>query len=169
MTIPELREIAVRASPFDILRVIAPEKANAVSVILRQVSEVADYVQSLCGHLAASEALEPAHEVICRLLRTGADFGRANRSNPIHLATAAVASLCHTPDVDGMLAKTSSQNAKSARRRNQPSRRNRFLAPGCCFAFQRGNCERSSCPYRHECASCNSSDHGSYSCTRSTS
>ena len=170
LTIPELREIAVRASPFDILRVIAPEKATAVSAILQQISAVADYVQSLCGHLAASEALEPAHEVVCRLLRTGADFGRANSSNPIHLATAAVAPLCHTPDVDGVLAKTSSQNSRPARRRNRPFRRSSLLTPGSCFAFQRGRpCERTPCLYRHECASCDSPNHGSFACTRTTS
>ena len=171
LTIPELRAIAVRASPFDILRVISPVKAAALTASLRQISAVAEYVQSLCGHMAANEALEPPHEVICKLLRTGADFERANTSNPIHLATAAVASLCHTPDVDGVLAKSTSQGSRQTRRRNTNTRatqRDHRLPLGFCFEFQRaGACtSRSSCSYRHECATCESTAHGSYSCTR---
>ena len=163
----------MRASPFDILRVISPVKAAALSLSLRQISAVADYVQSLCGYLAANEALEPAHEVICKLLRTGADFERANVSNPIHLATAAVASLCHTPDVDGVIAKSSAQGSRPAKRRNlnnRPIQRNPRLPIGSCFEFQRtGACSRDSCGFRHECATCDSTTHGSYSCTRAVS
>ena len=174
LTIPELRAIAVRASPFDILRLISPEKAAALASSFRQISALADYVQSLCGYLAANEALEPAHEVICKLLRTGADFERANASNPIHLATAAVASLCHTPDVDGVIAKASTQGSRSARRRNSNTRstqRDPRLPVGSCYDFQRtGSCPaRSNCGYHHVCATCESHAHGSFSCTRPAS
>ena len=125
LTIPELRSIAVLASPIDVLRVISPEKAAALTATLGQISAFSDYVQSLCGYLAANEALEPAHAVICKLLRTGADFEHAGRSNPINLATAAIASLCHSPDVDGVLGKTTAPSSKPAQRgtwKNSPSR-----------------------------------------------
>ena len=75
------------------LRVLAPEKAGFLEATLRQISALADYVQSLCSHLAANEALEPAHAVICKLLRTGADFEGAVASSPIHVASAAMAPL----------------------------------------------------------------------------
>ena len=167
LTIPELRSIAVRASPFDLLRVITPEKAATLTATLHHISALSDYVQSLCGYLAANEALEPAHEVICRLLRTGADFERANRSNPIHVATAAVASLCHTQDVDGVLEKATTQSSKPFQRRNSKtaSLRDARFPQGFCFNFQRGNCPRSRCSFRHACGICKSSDHGSLVCT----
>ena len=109
-TIPALRAIAALASPYDILRVLAPDKAAVVASSLRQISALSDYVQSLCGYLAGNEALEPAHEVICKLLRTGANFERANMTNPIHVAAAAIAPLCPHPDVDGTLNKKRPSN-----------------------------------------------------------
>ena len=74
LTIPTLRSIAALASPHDILRVLAPERAEALDASLKGILALADYVQTLCGHLAANEALEPAHDVVCRILRTGANF-----------------------------------------------------------------------------------------------
>ena len=96
LTIPALRAIATLASPIDILRIISPQKAAALTSTVKQIISLADYVQSVCGHLAANEALEPAHSVICQVLRTGANFERANTTNLIHLAEAAIAPLCHT-------------------------------------------------------------------------
>ena len=95
-TIPALRSVAALASPYDVLRIIAPEKAVLFDSTLNQISALADYVQSLCGYLAANEALEPAHAVICKLLRTGADFERAAVSSSIHVDAAAMALLCLT-------------------------------------------------------------------------
>ena len=161
LTIPALRSIAVLAPPLDILRVISPEKAAALTATLGQISALADYVQSLCGHLAANEALEPAHAVICRLLRTGADFERAAVTNPIHLATAAVAPLCHTPDVDGVLGKSSTPKTPTARR--SPSGGAPYPR-GYCFAFQRGNCARVLCSFRHACTNYRVPGHGRDAC-----
>ena len=151
-TIPALRTIAAQASPHDVLRIIAPEKAAAVESALRQISAMSDYVQSLCGYLAGNEALEPAHEVICKLLRTGANFEWATAANPIHVAAAAIAPSCPQPDVDGVLQKT-------------PARRN--SAPmGYCFQFQSGRCTSRSCRYKHQCAKCHNQGHGRSTCPR---
>ena len=155
LTIPALRSIATLASPIDILRVISPGKAAALIASARQITALADYVQSVCGHLAASEALEPAHGVICGVLRTGANFEQANLSNPIHLAAAALAPLCHTPDVDGVLGRTPAPRSTSNRR-------------GYCFAYNRGNCTRSPCIFMHACTRCNSTSHGYSSCPSRT-
>ena len=156
LTIPALRDIATLASPIDILRIISPQKATTLTSTIKQIISLADYVQSVCGHLAANEALEPAHSVICQVLRTGADFERANATSPIHLAAAAIAPLCHTPDVDGKLTKPRSQRSNDARRGRH------------CYGFQRGRCNRSPCPYRHVCSICNSPSHGDRSCTTNT-
>ena len=152
LTIPALRSIATLASPIDVLRIISPQKAVALTSSVKHIMALADYVQSVCGHLAANEALEPAHAVICQVLRTGANFEHAKISNPIHLAAAAVAPLCHTPDVDGKLEKTPSRRSNPGRRR------------GYCYSYQRGSCDRTSCIYKHACAICDSPAHGDRAC-----
>ena len=81
----------------DILRLLALRKATCVESIIERIISLADYAQSVCNHLAANEALKPAHAVICRLLQTGANFGEGNVHRPFHLATQAVAPLCLTP------------------------------------------------------------------------
>ena len=152
LTIPALRSIATLASPIDVLRIISPQKAVALTSSVKHIMALADYVQSVCGHLAANEALEPAHAVICQVLRTGANFEHAKISNPIHLAAAAVTPLCHAPDVDGKLEKTPSRRSNPGRRR------------GYCYSYQRGSCDRTSCIYKHACAICDSPAHGDRAC-----
>ena len=151
LTIPSLRAIAARSSPFDILRVVAPDRAMALSAALRQISELADYTQSVCGYLAANDALEPAHDVICRLFQSGANFGHAVRYNPIQMAAAAVAPLCHQPDVDGTLKRSPGRNTAPLqnRRRQNTSARNSL---NYCYSFQEGRCAATNCRYRHVCA-----------------
>ena len=157
-TIPALRSVAALASPYDVLRIIAPEKAVLFDSTLNQISALAYYVQSLCGYLAANEALEPAHAVICKLLRTGADFEGAVASRPIHVAAAAIAPLCPHPDVDGVLQRRPS--ATLARRRPL-----QFIQRGYCFAFQNGACTNRSCHYRHVCSRCRRPGHGMRNCS----
>ena len=160
MTIPALRSAAVMAPPYDVLRIMAPEKAAVVESTLRQISALSDYVQALCGYLAGNEAFEPAHAVICKLLRTGADFERAATTNPIHVAAAAIAPLCPHPDVDGVL-KKKSLPARARRASN-------YCPQGYCFRFNRASCTSQSCGYRHLCAICHSPGHGRSTCPRST-
>ena len=154
-TISALRSIPSRASPYDLLRVIAPERAELINSTVHQISALADYVQSLCGYLACNEALEPAHAVICKLLRTGGDFKREATSNPIHVAAAAIAPLCPQPDIDGVLRKKSSA---------PPARQSKNYPQGYCFRFQHGKCTFPSCMYKHRCANCHSSKHGKSAC-----
>ena len=104
-TVPQLADALKRVSPIDILRLLAPGKAATVLAQVQRITDVADYAQSVCNRLAANEALEPAHAVICRLLQTGADFKAANLHRPFHLATQAVAPLCRGPDMDGFLSR----------------------------------------------------------------
>ena len=161
MSIPALRSVTAATSPYDVLRVIAQEKARLLDAMLRQISALADYVQSLCGYLTANEALEPAHAVICKLLRTGADFEGAVTSSPIHVAAAAMAPLCSHPDVDGVLQKKPA--AALARRRPL-----QYIQRGYCFAFQNGACMNRSCRYKHLCSRCQAPGHGMRACPTST-
>ena len=118
LTIDTLRTQMQQTSPYDILRVLAPEKAAGMAAVLRQITALSEYVQSLCGYLAANEELEPVHSVLCNLLRTGADFERALNINPLHLAAGAIKHLCTQPDADGVLPKK-----KPTTTRTTPSRR----------------------------------------------
>ena len=157
LMIPVLRQVAALASPYDILRVLAPDRAAALTDTIRQISDLSDYVQSVCGHLAANEALEPAHDVIFRLLRLGADFGHAVAYNPVQVAAAAVAPLCIGPDVDGTLEKT--RRTVSVQGRNR-----RGAAGGICYRFQEGVCDATNCQYRNVCARCSRGGHGRHNC-----
>ena len=160
MTVATFRAFSRQASPFDILRVLAPEKASETAALLRRIVSLAEYVQSLCGYLAANEELEPIHSVICSLLRTGADFEQALRTNPPHLAAGTIKHLCSRPDVDGVL-QTNPDPARRLPRRRWPM--------GLCHSFQEGGCNRLVCRFRHICARCRSDQHGARACRSSAS
>ena len=170
LSLSQFKELMQRLSPRDLLRWLTPDKADQLSKAVSDISALADYEQSLCNHLAASEALEPAHAVLGTLLRTGGNFKNALTHNPIQLAAQAVAPLCTGADVDGVLLKpkisTPFQRTKSRAlpRMGTPAP----YAPGLCFDFQKGVCFRTACRYKHICASCRSGAHGQLAC-RSTS
>ena len=121
LTIDALRMRAQQTSPYNILRVLAPAKAEQAAAGLRQITALSEYVQSLCGYLAANEELEPTHSVLCNLLRTGADFEQALRTNPLHLAASSIKHLCTQPDADGVLPKkkTSTPTERTSVRRQK--------------------------------------------------
>ena len=177
LTIPTLRSYAALTSPYDILRVLAPERAEALNASLTEIIALADYVQTLCGHLAVNEAVEPAHDVICRILRSGADFQHALNFNPIDLATAAISPMCTKPDRDAVLpARRSATRATGRRltRRSGPGanttapRGGRNNTTNYCFDFQVNRCWRRNCVFRHACDVCDSSSHGRDDCTTAT-
>ena len=91
LSLAQFRNIAQRLSPCELLRWVSPDKAAYLSEAISDISALADYEQSLCNHLAASEAPEPAHAALGTLLRTVANFKAALRNNPIQLAAQAVA------------------------------------------------------------------------------
>ena len=160
ITVPTFRALAHQTSPYDLLRVLAPEKASQTAALFRRITALAEYVQSLCGYLAANEELEPIHSVICNLLRTGADFERALSTDPVHLAAGSIKHLCSQPDVDGVLPKKPTPGRRPQYRR---------WPLGVCHTFQQGNCTRPVCRFAHVCAKCRSEDHGALACPSSAS
>ena len=162
LSLSQLREIAQRLSPLDLLRWLTPDKAVQLSGAVSDISALADYGQSLCNYLAASEALEPAHAALGSLLRTGANFKAALQNNPIHLAAQAVAPLCAGVDIDGVLTKPKPSTPLRRVKSRTPTRPNTPLPYqlGLCFDFQKGECFRATCKYNHYCASCRSGSHG---------
>ena len=177
LTIPTLRSIAALSSPYDILRLLAPERAAALNASLEEILALADYVQTLCGHLAVNEAVEPAHDVVCRILRSGANFKHALKFNPIDLATAAISPMCTKPDRDAVLPTRRSAAPGTGRRFTRGSgteanssapRGGRSSVVRYCFDFQKNRCWRQNCIYRHACDFCDSTSHGRESCTTAT-
>ena len=168
LSLSQFKNLVQRLSPHDLLRWLTPDKADQLSKAVSDISALADYEQSLCNHLAASEALEPAHAVLGTLLRTGANFKTALTHNPIQLAAQAVAPLCAGADIDGLLPKSKTTPFQRNRSRTLPRTGTPApYPPGVCFDFQKGVCFRTACKYKHHCASCRSGAHGQVAC-RST-
>ena len=162
IAIAQAAQTLQQLSPINLIRMVAPRKALELENALREVSALASYNQSLCGHLAASEALEPAHAVVCEVLRTGADFSQAFSYQPVHIAAQAVAHLYTKPDVDGLL-------TPKPKIKKEPTTRRFRYHPGVCFNFQRGACTRDPCQYKHVCGYCISPNHGGRTCPTSPS
>ena len=164
ITLAHIAHSLQQAAPISLLRIFCPKKAQEIELALQRVSALAAYNQSLCGHLAASEALEPAHAAVTEVLRTGADFDRAYTFQPVHVAAQAIAHLCAKPDVDGVIPPKKKPKVKlepTKKKRNPAGGRYR---PGVCFAFQRGACALEPCRYQHVCGHCFAADHSGQAC-----
>ena len=187
-TVAEFKRKLSLASPRHILKLFAPEKLAAISNIMDGVEALADFNQQIGKHMALQPALEPVHNVLCDLLRSGLDFSAATTRCPLNIATEAVRHQCSTPDDDAVTFEKptpfgrnkSSQTANNSwnqrRRGAKTFQASRTPASGgaqnrikhCCFAFQKDSCTRQQCAWRHICNSCGSLDHGSSNCTTNT-
>ena len=171
-TIEVFRKFFDTSPAIDVLKLIAPQKADAVVRILNGIELLADFNQRLNCHLASHQALEPIHAVMCDMLRCGEDFTVPTKHAPLGVATQAVRHACSTPDEDACFPDKKKQNkASGAAGRTDGSRPGRGGARrggarlrNCCYSFQTGTCTRSPCPYRHVCDSCGSFTHGRASC-----
>ena len=170
LTFSEFSDALKRLSPMELLHLFIPARAAEISAAISEISALADYEQSLCNHLASSEALEPAHAVLCSILRTGADFKAAMSHQPIQLAAQTVAPLCTGTNVNGSLsAWQDAQSPGRAGSRARPTVRPPPYQVGFCFNFQQGKCHRPNCKYDHRCATCRSPSHGKESCSSTRS
>ena len=183
-TIVEFRRMLSLASPRHILMLFAPEKMDAIANILDGIESLADFNQRLGKHLALQPALEPIHNVLCDVLRSGLGFAASTTRCPLNIATEALRHQCSTPDDDAV---TFGRNAQSARGRSSQAAPNswnqrrrgtknyqayrtpstggaRNKIKNCCFHFQKDACSRQQCAFRHICDSCGSLEHGSNKC-----
>ena len=176
-TVGEFRDKLSLASPRHILMLFAPEKLDAISNILDGIEALADFNQRLGRHLALQPALEPIHHVLCDILRSRLDFASVTSRCPLNIATEAMRHQCSTPDDDAVTFEKPtpySRNSSSYQRRrgNKTYQAPRTQATGgarnkiknCCHFFQKDNCIRQQCAYRHICDGCGSSDHGYNKC-----
>ena len=174
-TVGEFREKLSLASPRHILMLFAPEKLDALSNILDGIEALADFNQRLGRHLALQPALEPIHQVLCDILRSRVDFASVTSRCPLNIATEAMRHRCSTPDDDAVSFDKPTPNTRNPyqrRRGNKTYQAPRTPAGGsarnkvnnCCYYFQKDNCVRQQCAYRHICDGCGSSDHGYNKC-----
>ena len=178
-SVKDFRDFFAQAPIVDVLRLFVPEKAEVVMRILEGIESLTDFNLRLCSHLASHQALEPIHAVICDRLRSGTEFATETRAHPLSVATQAIQHICASSDEDASFnAKTSTPRGKPRRGAASASgakagktRSGRWSAArsggrlkNCCYAFQNGSCNRSSCLYRHVCDGCESNTHGYRDC-----
>ena len=102
-TVEEFRELLSLTSPLNILRLFAPSKVEAITNIVDAIDSLADFNQKLGKYLGSHTALEPIHNVVCEILRSGTDFSSVSRNNPLSIAAQAVQHSCSTPDADATI------------------------------------------------------------------
>ena len=159
--------------------------------IVDGIDALADFNQRLGRHMASHTALEPIHDVICDILRSGLDFASVTKNNPLSIATEAIKHQCTATDADATIfarsgpatvgsrirtptatgprranaSTTTTRNTQRAARRGtaaQPVQYTRY-----CFNFQRGLCSLPNCRYAHQCNACGAANHGAESCPNS--
>ena len=186
-TVDGFRELLSLTSPLDILRLFAPTKVEDITNIVDAIDSLADFNQQLGRYLGSHTALEPIHNVVCDILRSGIDFSSISRNKPLSIATQAVMHQCSSPDADATFTKqgTTSQrgsgsstpstsrrsrtnNNANAARGNGAWQQNRQQNRQTCHNFQRDTCTRLNCIYIHQCRKCGSMDHGANACSNTT-
>ena len=181
-TVAEFKDKLSLASPRHILRLFAPEKLDALTNILDGIEALADFNQRLGRHLALQPALEPIHHVLCDILRSRLDFASVTSRCPLNIATEAMRHQCSSPDDDAVnfekpTAYTRNNSSYQRRRGNKTYQNTRTQTTGgardkilknCCHYFQKDNCVRRQCNYRHICDGCGSADHGYNKCPSNT-
>ena len=186
-TVEHFRELLSLASPVDVLRLFAPGKIDAIMNIINGIDALADFNQRLGKHLATHSALEPIHDVVCDILRSGLDFASVSKNTPLNIATEAVRHRCTSLDADATIfgprpagARTQTPNRTGQRRatattpRNLPRNTRSTARRGGaarspqrfrhCFDFQRNACNLANCRFAHQCSNCAATDHGRNAC-----
>ena len=64
-----------KVRPVKMLRLINETTATKILGILRKISELAHFSQSMADYFAHDDTLEPALAVLCEVLRTAPDIG----------------------------------------------------------------------------------------------
>ena len=156
-TVEEFRRKLSLVSPRNISMLFEPEKMDAISNMLDGIESLADFNQRLGNHLASQPALEPIHNILCDILRSGLTFAEATERCPLTIATEALRHQCSTPDDNAVtfgqsapdIRNRSSQAApNSGNRRRQGTKANqnyrlpttggaRNKIKNCCFYFEK--------------------------------
>ena len=152
--------------PLSILEFINPQKAAIIRELIKKISSLAHFSQSMADFFAHDDALEPALAVICEVLRNKEDLCEVLTKRGATFLSLAQPYDKHrsASDHDAVETKKPDGTLKS-----KYTKRPRFS----CFAFQRDSCKYRDCKFSHECSLCGLRRHGSRACpnkrTKSTS
>ena len=127
---------------------------------------------SLTDYFAHDDALEPVPAVVCEVLRSDLDMGSQLRLSKASFFSPAQCYQKQRPakEKDFEFSKKHIPRPRRAATSHVQIRRTRakrfpLYKFGLCFDFQSKNsCDRQSCRCTHECANCQSSHHGEFSC-----
>ena len=142
---------------------------------MKKISTLCHFSQSMTDYFAHDDAVEPALAVLCEVLRTGPEVGAVLKDNyTIFLGLAQKYQKLRSSDdrdfaagAAGVRAQASSRDKlKTTSRTSQSGTRRKSRYPlGLCFDFQETTgCTRKRCTFRHNCATCDSDEHGRSSC-----
>ena len=162
------------APPIKIFEVINMKKAEKISILLHRISTLAHFSQSMTDYFAQDDALEPALAVLCEALRDSPNVGSVlKKQSHSFLALAQCFQKCRSKfDLDAVFRRPSPsykrrRSSSRSRRRGDSTKRSSPYPKGFCFAFQKSvGCKENRCPYKHECATCGSQDHGKTKCRK---
>ena len=164
-------EFMKNVPPLKVLDVCNKESAKRVAGLLRRISTLAHFSQSLTDYFAHDDALEPALAVVCEALRGGPEVGVAlekQASSFIALAQCYQKNRSYK-DRDAVFDKKSNKKRSSSQssRRGYRRRSGAKFSKGICFRFQRlDGCSDEGCKFPHKCVVCSSKNHGKAKCPR---
>ena len=153
-----------------IMQLINESTAKKVSELLKKISDLAHFSQSMADYFAHDDALEPALAVLCEVLRNAPDIGKILNNNCqtfLGLANC-FQKLRSEEDHDVQSTTTTRKSAGKNAMKPRQLRPSSHLPyrPGLCFRFQSlAGCHRNNCDFAHSCASCNSQEHGKSQCS----
>ena len=157
------------APPIKILELVNARKAADILTLVRKISSMAHFCQSMADYFAHDDALEPALAVVCEILRNNEDAGAVmEKRATTFLGMAQSFQKLRSPEDHDV-----TQTHRSKPKNHQGSRGSdavTSLSPrGFCFRFQRSDaCRHQNCRFIHKCSECESRNHGAYNCTKKT-
>ena len=153
--------------PIKILELVNARKAADILTLVRKISSMAHFCQSMADYFAHDDALEPALAVVCEILRNKEDAGAVmEKRATTFLGMAQSFQKLRSPQ-DHDVTQTRRSNPKNHQGSYGSDTDASLDALGFCFKFQRTDvCRHKKCPFTHKCSVCKSRKHGAYNCTK---
>lgn len=146
--------------PIKILELVNSRKAADILTLVRRISSMAHFCQSMADYFAHDDALEPALAVVCEILRNKEDAGAVmEKRATTFLGMAQAYQKLRSPQ-DRDVSQTRRSNPKNYQKTAASS-----PTTGFCFRFQkRDSCRFDNCLFIHKCSRCGSRKHGASNC-----
>ena len=163
----ELFECLKAVPPIKILELVNSKKAANLTKMIKTITDVAHFGQSMASFFALDDALEPALAAVCEVLRSNPNIGSIleKRCTSFLAIAQCYQKQCSPLDMD-ISPSTPKMAQPRAKRKRIPGRSSEYqYSRGVCFSFQRGECRRgASCSFTHKCDNCGNTGHGARVC-----